>query len=437
MILADKEPYGLEPKFEAGVARLCCTSRQFWARIGKDVDPDRIQQPAAALLVGAARMVAKGLGHGPGSAGIVAQRLHRVMAEGRIKRDAVDAAVAMLSDLDAVDPAPDDAAAELVPIVRRKLQAEAVLAAHDEFAKRGDFATVVSQIERASRLGAEAEVDALDFDVAGFAELDDRAERLGTGVMELDAAIKGGTRRKELGFVLAPMGGGKSLFLINVAANALRRGMHVGVVTLEMSPAQQFARLAANLTGIPTDDILDKPDQRARAEGKLRGMLAQLGACSIAYMTPDATTVADLIPWVAAREAKVGRKMSLLVVDYADKMVPKPGQKHDNTYVAMKHVYGGLRTEVAVARDMWVWTGSQAKSRDKRHKGPITTQDAADSMHKGREADFVVSINKEDDMDGDDSGMVSFHVSKNRGGRDGFSVGPCMTDRERGRIVVL
>lgn len=435
--MADKEKYGLEPTFEAAVARLCCTDRRFWARVGKDVDPERLQQAPAALLVGACRAVAKDLNAGPGAAKVVAQRLYRFMADGRVRKDAVDAAVAMLYDPDAEDPQPDAVAAELVPVVRRKLQKEAVETALHEFSNRGDFSSVVRQIERAARLGDVAEVETLDLDVGGFGQLDDRAERLATGIMELDAAIKGGTRRKALGFVLAPMGGGKSLFLINVAAAAIRRGVHVGVVTLEMSPAEQFARLAANLTGIPTDDILDKPDHNARAKAKLAGMMSALGPCGIAYMTPDATTVSDIVEWVEEREAKVGRKMELLVVDYADKLVPKPGQKFDNTYIAMKHVYGGLRQDVAVARDMWVWTGSQAKGRDKRHKGPITAQDSADSMHKGREADFVVSINKDDDIDGEDSGMITLYVAKNRGGRDGMSVGPVMTDRERGRIVTL
>jgi hypothetical protein len=98
----------------------------------------------------------------------------------------------------------------------------------------------------------------------------------------------------------------------------------------------------------------------------------------------------------------------------------------------MRDVYEGLRL-FAVERNMWCWTASQskAKGKDKGSKHNRDVESLADSMHKGRVADLVVTLNVNDD-----GNEVTMFVAKNRTGKSRFAIGPLPTDFALGRMVV-
>lgn len=435
MVVSGDDGYGLSEAFERAVIYSCCARPSFWKRVGGSLDPKRMHHPLAQILLAACRVVAAETGRPPTSSIVVVQRVSRWHREGKLKFEVVSACADFFDAAEEAGlPAEEDLVAELVPVVRRKMHSEAVIAAHDEFARRGDFKSVSDALDKASRLGEFAAFDDVKLSASGMHLLDDDGgERLPTGVVELDVALGGGLIRGGEGVVIADSGGGKSVFLVSQVAEASRRGMHVAMATLELSHKLQFARLVANLTGVPTNDLLSDPQERERARARLEETEGERGPVHIAEFSPHATTVRDLQEWVDAKEQSEGRSVDLLVVDYADKLWD-PRSRDGNEYLTMRYVYEGLRRDLAACqpRPRWIWTASQPGRRARKEsKAYLDLADVADSMHKVRVADLIVTINFEDL---DDYSTAEFFVAKHRGGKARFAVGPLPTDFACGRM---
>jgi replicative DNA helicase len=307
---------------------------------------------------------------------------------------------------------------------------EAVRAAVEEFStKRGNFDRVREHLNRAERVGRNDSMPGIALGAAAFDEIDKLRylNRLPTGVLELDSVLDGGPPRGSLGVAMAGPGGGKSMMLNHITGNALWLGQHACVATLELPERLWLARLAANITNFPIDKVLDGSMEAARS--RLVELAPQLGPCTVKYFTPKATTVEDIKRWVLDVEQHVGSPVSLLVVDYADKLIPSHRvDARESEYKAMDRVYESLRI-FAEESSRWAWTASQAKRGDKRRK-VIEVDDVADSMGKVRVCDLALSL-----MMSDQQEQVSFYVAKNRVGRALIKVGPLPTDLANGRIV--
>lgn len=425
--------YGLDPKFELLVLLKCATKPSFWKRIGGQLDPKRMGNAQAPYILAACRNIMLDQQRPPTSTITVMQRIMRWHAEGKLKIQQVNDIADVFDQADDLNcPTEDDMVAELVPVVRRRMHGEAVLKAHDEFARRGDFKEVTDIVAQAARLGEIVAIEDAELTGQGLSLLDeDEGERLRTGIIELDVGLDGGITRGSEGVVMADPGGGKSVFLVQQAAEGSRLGLHVMFATLELSAKMQLARLTANITGIPINAIVGDANQRQVARARLAEMEEERGPVHVAEFSAYATTVRDLVEWVDQKEQTTGRKVDLLVVDYADKMWD-PRSKDGNEYLTMRYVYEGLRRDIAIERGMWVWTASQPGRRGRKDVDrKLDMSDVADSIHKSRVADLVLTLNY---ADPEDFSAVDIFVAKHRIGRSRFSVGPLPTDFSRARI---
>jgi hypothetical protein len=79
-----------------------------------------------------------------------------------------------------------------------------------------------------------------------------------TGLPQIDAqdVLNGGLGRGELGVVIAPTGVGKSHFLVQMGAEALRAGKNVVHYTFELSETAVGLRYDSNLCSIPSSNRL-------------------------------------------------------------------------------------------------------------------------------------------------------------------------------------
>lgn len=429
-----KEPYNLDPGFERMVLTLSACSPRFYGRLGYALDAECCELPEAKLILDAVRQIARELGHGPESVLLVLQRLRRRMTEGKVTLEQVQA-VAGLFDLAEDDGLQDenDVVTELTPVIRRRMEHDALITGLDNFAGRRGFENVVDLFARAKRLGQVNTSAGTRLDIAGFEEIERNKTltRLPSGVLELDLQLDDGLPRGAIGVAIGDTGGGKSMYLVHQACEALRRRVHTVYATLELPKPVQLARLYANLTGIPINQILESPADMREARRRMEVMVPNIGACMVEEFTPHATTVADIKDWVARCEDTLGEKVGCVIVDYADKM-HDPKVKGDNDYVAMRNVYEGLRRDIAVASQVWVWTASQASRPSKESAKRIDIQNVADSMHKVRTSDLVLTLNFREDGE-----QMMFFVAKNRHGKGRFQVGPVPTDFARARIVPL
>lgn len=423
--------YALTEDYQQAVAYYCATSPAFFGRIGHAIDPSKIEHAPAKLTIEASRAIYLERGRGPDSSRSVVQRIRRWVEDGRVRFDDL----LLVNDLfdaleeDAKRPSEDEVLAEVVPILRRVMQQEAAISATEDYAKGSDFTRTISIVEKAKRLGEVDESIGIRLGAGSAEEIATirKLEKLPLGVTELDLRLRGGLRRGCFGLLLGGTGDGKSMGLGHIAATGLRRGLFVAYATLEVIPADVFARIEANLTGIPIDAILEDPTEAERRCAAMKGG----GILCVHEFTPLVTTFPDIAAWVEEIERVHGREVDLLCTDYGDKVgAPKAkGKTEDGGYRTGLVVFEGMRNWANQKR-RWHWSASQATRRKDRKK-LLEVDDTADSMHKVRVADLVITLN----LDGD--GQMTFRSAKARHGGAGANVGPMPTDFELGRICPI
>lgn len=423
------ESYDLDPDFERAVAILCATKPKFYGAVGHALDIDALALPEAKLVIKAAMAIAKDIGHGPTAQVMVMQRINRWRGEGSVSQDQIDDVVDLF--LDSPEPPPErDVLNELVPIIKRRMQANTVRAAMDEYARKGDFDQVARMIAQARRIGTHdvsigTRLGPSSFDeIARIRHLD----KLPLGITELDMALNGGLPRGSLCVYVGGPGGGKSMMLSHTASHALASGLFVVYATLELSQAVVLARVKANLTGHTIDSILEGDDEEVRK--KIDELYPILGTFIVKDFPAKATTMIDIRQWVKECEEQEGYPVDAVVIDYGDKL--KSHNRDDkNEYAGQGTVYEDMRLFV-FETGKWGLTGSQAKgkaAKEKRRR--IEIDDLADSMNKGRVADLTISINPSPEGD-----ELEFFVAKNRNGKSQFSIGPLPHDWSVGSMVV-
>lgn len=424
--MAGKDSYGLAPSFERQVAVLAVTSERFMGLIGHALDANSLESETAKLVIKVCRSIYKETGKGPSSESIVLQRLRRLNAEGKVSAKQYNSVIDLLIESEPVDAS--DVVNELIPVVRRRLHSEVVKAAMEEYGKRGDFSAIQTKLAFAASVGQVDSSLGLRIGHDSFAEIDRirRIHRMPTGIPELDAVLRGGPPRGTLTMFIAGSGGGKSMMLSHMAARNWAFGMFVTYASLELPDFEVAARVKANLTGVPTEQIAAGEFDEVRE--KLEEMHPTLGTFIVQHFSPKHTTFADIARWVKKCEDLEGYEVDLVIVDYIDKLRSKNSK--DNEYITQGQQAEEFRVFIEENRK-WGATASQAKTKGRDSRKRLTMDDVRDSSRKVDVADLVIPISK------DSSGeMLEYSVDKFRYGAAGDIVGPLAHDWSRGRMVV-
>lgn len=426
-----REPYPFNVAFEAALVTLLCSRPRLFGRLGREIEADLLSSKSATLAVQAAQAIAHDTGNGPDSLLTVLQRIRRWVYEGKHTIEELEAVSDLFDEAeDAGLPSEEQVVAEAAPILQRRLQAQATRTAIEEYGRRGDMSKVIDLVARSARLGTVDTSVGLQMGDTAFREIDRvrLMERLPVGILELDAGLDGGLQRGGLGIALGGPGDGKSMFLSHGAAHAMLRGLRVGYATLELPEVVVSARIFGNLVGVPVSEILAGRHDVARARWSELGVS---GSCVVKEFPASVTSVEDIQDWVRLVEDHQHAPLDLLIVDYVDKLAnPRKDGRELGGYEGGRHNTEGLRL-FAFEKKNWCWTASQSRRRDKGAKKHfLDLDDTADSMHKPRVADLVVSLNAQDG-----GATMTFFVAKHRTGRARFSVGPLPTEFELGRVA--
>ncbi len=433
---AKVESYPFTPDMERLLVTLLAHRPRFWARLGAMLDPKGFTDPVARRALEAVRAVAHDIGRGPEALMIVLQRLRRWMGEGKLTQDILDEVTDMFDAVeDAGLPDEETVIAEVAPILVRRAQREAIESALGDYQKRQDPTAAFTLLERAARIGETEETTGTMLGPHSFASMKrlQNIERLPIGITEVDDELQGGFYRGTETVYVAGTGNGKSQALVQNACHAALKGLLVGYATLELPEPIVWSRIKANLTGLFVDDIIADPD---RALAPLARFLnnPKWGGIIVGQFVPKVTTVGDIREWVKRQEEKYGQRMDVLVCDYADRVGPgkayKKGNRkseEENTYASALDVYEEFRIWADETR-RWVFTASQAqRGKDKGRK--LGTDDVADSMHKVRVADYVITLNPRDEK-----ATLLWHIAKNRLGKDGGDIGPLPVSYAQARV---
>jgi replicative DNA helicase len=247
-----------------------------------------------------------------------------------------------------------------------------------------------------------------------------------TGLPQIDAqdVLNGGLGRGELGVVIAPTGVGKSHFLVQMGAEALRAGKNVVHYTFELSETAVGLRYDSNLCNIPSSDVIDRKEEvldfyKENSLGRLIIKEYPTGTASVQTLRNhiEKLLLKSFIP-------------SVIIIDYADIM--KSSRKFDSLRHELKLVYEELRN-MAMDINVPVWTASQA-NREASNSEIVGLENMSEAYGKAMVADVVLSISRKANEKATGAGRI--FVAKNRAGRDGMLY-PMQIDTSMSRFRLM
>ena len=247
-------------------------------------------------------------------------------------------------------------------------------------------------------------------------ESPERFRGIPTGIPPLDRKLFwGGLGKKELGVVMAPPNGGKSPFLLHVAAAGLKQS-NVIFYSLEIDQLIFDLRLDAHLTGISINDLtkMSAEDVEEEVKDRLKGLKGNLFVNDLPPFTLTPATLERDIEGYKRR----GINPDLIVIDYADLMAPDHKRKE------RRHEFSDIYTQlrgVAKKFNVGVWTASQS-NRKSYKKSIIRLDDIAEDWGKAMVADYVIGLCQTDEEAKKKPAQMRLFFAKNRNGEKEISI---------------
>lgn len=209
---------------------------------------------------------------------------------------------------------------------------------------------------------------------------------ISTGFRLDDFLKPGGAKRRTIATWVAPSGIGKSHCLVNTGASAIiESNAKVLHVTLELSEEDICDRYDARFSQIPLNALEQKPVGVKRA---IKDIGKKYGdALVVKEFAPATLTVPALRAYIRQLE-RHGFYPDVVIVDYADEMLPSLATRDRDPYEDMGTIYRELR-KLAFDLNVVVWTASQT-SRGALNKEHFDWNDIADSAKKVMVSDLVL-----------------------------------------------
>jgi len=246
----------------------------------------------------------------------------------------------------------------------------------------------------------------------------------GLDLLDKQDVLNGGLGTGEIGVIIANTGVGKSHFLVNLGAEALRRGKNVLHYTFELSETAVGIRYDSNLCGISSSEVCDRKDEIL---GYYSGV--KLGRLIIKEYPTGSASVMTLRNHIEKLLLK-GFTPDVIMIDYADIM--RSSRKFDSLRHELKLIYEELRN-LAMEMKIPVWTASQA-NRDSANSEVVGLENMSEAYGKAMVADVVLSLSRKAAEKSVGVGRV--FVAKNRAGRDGILY-PMRIDTSMSRFTLI
>lgn len=271
---------------------------------------------------------------------------------------------------------------------RHKALESAILKSTD-LLEKGQFGAVEKIVKDAVQIGLAKHM--------GTSYWENPAERIervrnqrggtSTGWKAIDQKLYGGFNRGELNIFAAASGGGKSLFLQNLALNWSLAGFNVAYISLELSEELCSMRLDSMITGMTTKEVFknaEDVDLKVRMTGKKAGRLQIV-------QLPNGITVNDINSYIKEYEVKNNIKFDGILVDYLDLMMPAQSKvSPSDLFIKDKFVSEELRN-FAVEHDLLFATASQL-NRSAVEEVEFDHSHISGGLSKIQTADNVIGI---------------------------------------------
>jgi len=288
------------------------------------------------------------------------------------------------------------------------------------------FESVVDLMKQAVAVGMPSSVGHDFFEDADARFIKMNRQVCPTGIRRLDDRdiFQGGLGRGEIGVITANTGVGKSHFLVQLGANAMRAGKNVVHYTFELTEHAVGIRYDSNLCNIASNDVQDmKKDVLEKYEH------LELGRLIIKEYPTGSASVVTIRNHIEKLLLK-GFVPNVIIIDYADIM--RSTRSYDSLRHELKLIYEELRN-LAMDMSVPIWTASQA-NRESANSDIVGLENMAEAYGKAMVADVVISISRKAMEKSTGTGRL--FIAKNRAGKDGL-VFPIHIDTSRSIIEIV
>jgi KaiC/GvpD/RAD55 family RecA-like ATPase len=194
-----------------------------------------------------------------------------------------------------------------------------------------------------------------------------KSSTFSSGFSFIDLVLGGGFAAKSLYVFMGMPKVGKSAWLGNLAAQAVKAGHNVAVITLEMNDRKYVKRLGANLLGIPVNEYSEAAENDQKIKKRIQAMtyenLKVPGKLFVKEFPTSQASVVDLESYLRKVEEQHGFKFKIVVVDYINILKNWRNPNSENTYMKIKQIAEDLRG-VAMSNEWSVLTATQTKQSD-------------------------------------------------------------------------
>lgn len=330
-----------------------------------------------------------------------------------LKKDYLDCidrlAKANLSDIDYVKD-------KIIDFGKKQAMIEAIMQCADIIEKKpaDSFTEISSIISDAQLVGTDVEDLGLDYwddyekRLTSYQEEEDVIERFPTGSKVLDAVLKGGLGRTEMGVVLAPPGRGKTTFMQMCAKTALKLGKNVVHISLENNEKQILRNYDLSMLHKSIEYIQENVENCAKALGYSKKYGA--GNLFVKKFLTKKASVDDIRNYLNRLIVVKGVHPDMLIVDYG--AILKPLHNWNDKRNTIESNYEDLRA-LADEYNVALWTGAQG-NRASLSKKVVTMEDLAEAFAISNTSDVMIALcqtNKEKF-----EGILRGFLTKNRDG---------------------
>ena len=267
-----------------------------------------------------------------------------------------------------------------------------------ELLQEGKFEEIQKTIEDSLKISTEQDMGQDYFDSFKTRQQVHSRITIPTGFPLLDATevLDGGLGNGELGVVMAPTGGGKSFFLVNLGYGALAAGKNVIHYSFELSETHVGNRYDSRITGIPTKELRNR---MVEAEAQL--VRFDAGQLFIKEYPPKVATI-NTVKFHMGRLLSNGFNPDLIIIDYGDLMRSRRG--YDQKRFELESIFEDLRA-LSMEMKVPIWTATQS-NREGFNDDVITIDKVGEAINKAMVVDFFGTFSQR-----------KFHIGKNRMGQ--------------------
>jgi predicted ATP-dependent serine protease len=239
---------------------------------------------------------------------------------------------------------------------------------------------------------------------ARFDEYNRACAKLMFNIKMIDEWTDGGYDAEgTLNLIMAISGGGKSIWLVNIAASALLQGKNVLYVTMELAESKIHQRIDAKLFDIEVSDI--KNLDRDAYLSKVNQIQAKShGDIVVKQLPTGAASVLDIRHVLSELKLKKNWQPDVIISDYLGIMSSSKKSKNDNTYTSQKAIAEELRA-LGIEFRIPIWSAVQY-NRSGYGNSAGGLDSISDSMGVVFTADLVLSLFQNDELAEMNSVMV-------------------------------